>query len=237
MRTIALIPARSGSKRIPHKNIKPFFGKPIIAYAIECARKSGIFDEVVVSTNCEQIASIAKKFGATVPFMRPEDLSDDITPTLPVIAHGAKALGLLPDDRICCIYPTTPLLQPYYLTKARDLLLSTPSVMYVFGALKYDSNPLRSFYLKGKEHQTQEKVLYPQMLFGEFENTRSQDLEPIYHDSGQFYFGRARAFVEQKEIFASHSLALIIESRYAIDIDTPQDWELAEVLYRINNGL
>lgn len=237
MKTIALIPARSGSKRIPQKNIKHFFGKPIIAYAIQNAHKSKIFDSVVVSTDCEHIAHIAKEFGASVPFMRPKDLSDDTTATIPVISHAAKELNLLPDDRICCIYPATPLLQAHYLIKANALLDTNPNALYVFGALQYDYNPLRAFKLVPSDTKQATNALYPKMLFSAFQSTRSQDLEPIFHDSGQFYFGRAGAFMEQQPIFASHSLALIMESTHAIDIDTPKDWERAELQYRINNNL
>ncbi|MGX3099026.1 pseudaminic acid cytidylyltransferase [Helicobacter sp. 23-1046] len=237
MKTIALIPARGGSKRIPHKNIKHFFGKPIIAYPIQNALKSGIFDEVVVSTDCEQIASVARELGASVPFMRPKDLSDDSTPTIPVVAHAARELNLLADDRICCIYPATPLLQSTHLLQAKELLDTNPNVLYVFGALQYACNPLRAFKLAQSSGEQGILTGRPTMLFEQFHSTRSQDLEPIFHDSGQFYFGKAQAFIEQQPIFAPHSLALIIESQYAIDIDTQQDWERAEWQYRINNNL
>lgn len=259
-RTIALIPARGGSKRIPLKNIKPFCGKPIIAYSIENALKCGVFDEVIMSTDSEQIAQIAQDFGAKVPFMRPQSLSDDFTPTAPVAAHTADMLGLAPCDLLCVIYPTAPLLKPQTLKEAHKIILSESSqkLKYVFGAVEYSYTPFRGFMLKAceardfqgqecesldsesldsKKHDTKKDFvphphLLPHMLFPKHYLTRSQDLEPIYHDAGQFYFGRVSAWREGLPIFAPHSYALLLPPHLVQDIDTLHDWQLAELKYQ-----
>ncbi|WP_395003356.1 cytidylyltransferase domain-containing protein [uncultured Helicobacter sp.] len=256
---LAIIPARGGSKRIANKNIKPFCGKPIIAYAIENALKSGIFDEVIVSTDSAQIATIAVRYGAKTPFMRPQALADDHTPTLPVIAHALESLQARDEDFICCLYPATPLLPTHYLTQAHALLCEDRRVRYVFGALAYAHSPWRSFRLDSVEFvdsvdsagfiESNGRVdsracllnahnahsLAPTLLHPEFEHTRSQDLAPLYHDAGQFYFARAKSFREQLPIFTPHSRALILNPLHAQDIDTPQDWQLAELKYQLTH--
>ena len=250
---LAIIPARGGSKRILHKNIKPFCGKPIIAYAIENALKSGIFDEVIVSTDSVEIAQIATRYGARVPFMRPENLADDHTPTLPVIAHALESQQVRDEDLICCLYPATPLLPTHYLTQAHRILCQDERTHYVFGALPYAHSPWRSFRLDSIDSESMEfsesiarvdsnahssnkhstESFAPTLLHPEFEHTRSQDLAALYHDAGQFYFARARSFKAQIPIFAPHSRALILDPLHAHDIDTPHDWQLAELKYQI----
>lgn len=236
---LAIIPARGGSKRIPRKNAKLFCGKPIIAYAIQNAIQSEIFDEVIVSTDSEEIATIAIQYGAKVPFMRPQHLSDDHTPTLPVIAHALQMQQAQDLDMVCCLYPTTPLLPTHTLTQAYAMLCNNDNVRYVFGALEYAHSPWRSFRLDSisltthTHTTTQKETFAPTLLYPQFEKTRSQDLAPLYYDAGQFYFAKALYFMQQIPIFAPHSRALILNPLYAQDIDTLQDWQLAELKYQL----
>lgn len=218
-KTYALIPARGGSKRIPDKNIKDFLGKPLIAYSIQTAQESGCFDEIIISTDSQKIAEIGIKYGAKVPFWRPKELSDDFTPTLDVIAHAITTLALKDEDKLCCIYPTAPLLQAKTIKEAFSLLKSS----YVFCACEFDFTPFRSFRF---ENQTL------QMLYPEFQNTRSQDLPSLYHDAGMFYLGHVKTFREKTPIFSPHSIPLILPRSQTQDIDTPQDLLLAEIKYK-----
>lgn len=252
MKVVAIIPARAGSKRIPHKNIKSFLGKPILSYPITCALESGLFDEIVVSTDSEEIAEVANTFGAQTPFLRPAHLSDDFASTLSVIAHAARELKLKSQDIVCCIYPTTPLLQAHILQNAFGLLQAQKSAQYVFSALRFSHNPLRGFRLESSAPQEtrafapqKEGILTPQAringfvkpLETKFQNTRTQDLEALFYDAGQFYFGRAGAFLEELPIFAPHSLGVELDFFDAQDIDMPADWELAEFKYRYKFNL
>lgn len=223
MKKIALIPARGGSKRIPHKNIKSFCGKPIIAYPIRTALESALFDEVIVSTDSEQIATIAQDYGAKVPFMRPKHLSDDFTPTAAVAAHATDELKLNDEDLLCVIYPTAPLLRQQTLANALESLLADTQKCFSFCALAYEYNPHRSFYIKNGKLN---------MLFPAHYLTRSQDLEPLFHDAGQFYWGKVGAWREQLPIFANHSCVVIISPQEAQDIDTLTDWHIAEMKYK-----
>lgn len=223
---IALIPARSGSKRIPRKNIKPFCGKPIIAYPITTALESKLFSRVVVSTDSQHIADIAASFGAEAPFLRPSSLSDDFTPTAAVARHAIKELGLdsspNSSDVLCVIYPTAPLLQASFLAQGLQALLDS-SAAYSFGTLEYSYNPYRSFSIDERGIT---------MLFPKHYLNRSQDLPRIYHDAGQFYFGRVWAWQDELAIFAPHSCPIILPHSLAQDIDTLEDWNLAELKYR-----
>lgn len=221
---IALIPARSGSKRIPRKNIKPFCGKPIIAYPITTALESKLFSRVIVSTDSQHIADIAQSFGAEAPFLRPSSLSDDFTPTAAVARHACDELGLDSSscDVLCVIYPTTPLLQASFLAQGLQALLDS-SAAYSFGALEYSYNPYRSFVIDEGS---------PTMLFPEHYHKRSQDLPRIYHDAGQFYFGRVWAWQDELPIFAPHSRPIVLPHSLAHDIDTLEDWNLAELKFR-----
>lgn len=234
MRKIALIPARGGSKRIPLKNIKPFCGQPIIAYSIQNALDSKLFEQVIVSTDSEQIAQIALDYGASVPFLRPECLSDDFTPTASVAIHAVEALGLQDQDLLCVIYPTAPLLQPQSLVRAEQILSEDTKVCFVFGAVEYEYSPLRSFTLSDGAHSDNlgRSEGNPQMLFPEHYSKRSQDLPQVYHDAGQFYFGRVGVWKENLCIFGIHSRALVLPSKFVQDIDTLEDWGKAEEKYR-----
>lgn len=230
---IALIPARSGSKRIPHKNIKPFCGKPIIAYPIKTALESKLFSRVIVSTDSQHIADIAASFGAEAPFLRPSSLSDDFTPTAAVARHAIKELGLdsspNSSDVLCVIYPTAPLLQASFLAQGLQALLDSSSA-YSFGTLEYSYNPYRSFCIKKSGANDENSGV--SMLFPEHYHKRSQDLPRIYHDAGQFYFGRVWAWHDELAIFAPHSCPIVLPHSLAQDIDTLEDWNLAELKYR-----
>lgn len=223
---IAIIPARGGSKRIPRKNLRPFHGRPMIEWPIEAAQSSGCFDDIIVSTDDEEIAAIAEKAGARAPFRRPRELSDDHTPTLPVIAHALEqlvALGLAA-EYACCIYPTAPFLQSGDLVRA-FALLREKHANYVFSATTFAFPVQRALRL--------DTAGFAIPAFPESIGSRSQDLPEMFHDAGQFYWGSARAFREQRPIFAPGSLPLMLPRSRVQDIDTPEDWRTAELLFRV----
>jgi len=221
---IAIIPARGGSKRIPHKNIKNFCGKPIIAYSIEAAIASGFFEKVIVSTDDQKIAEIAISYGAEVPFFRPTQLANDYAGTVEVIRHAINELALSDDTNICCLYATAPFVGPKILLDGLKLLESK-KFDYVFSATEFPFPIQRAFHL-----QDNGKI---QMFHPELSNSRSQDLPKAYHDAGQFYWGKAKAFKEGKAIFSEHSKAVLLPRKRVQDIDTPEDWELAEALFSV----
>lgn len=220
---ICIIPARKNSKRIKNKNIKNFLGKPLIYYSIKNALESKLFSKVVVSTDSKKIAKIAKNFGAVVPFLRPKNLSDDKTGTIPVIAHAIKELDLDSSCVVCALYATAPLIDSNDIKNAVKLLESS-NADYVFYANEMEKNPLRGFKLESLD-SGYGKV---ELLFSEFSKTRTQDLEKIYLDSGVLYVGKANTFLENKEVFSNKSLALILDNKKAQDIDTKQDFKIAE---------
>ena len=221
---IAVIPARGGSKRIPRKNIKLFCGKPMIAYAIEAAQKSRLFDHVVVSTDDQGIAQVAQDLGAEVPFIRPAELADDYTGTTPVIAQAIAACREIGwrMDYVCCIYPCVPLIEVTDLELAFEHLLTTKA-NYVFPVAEFSSAIQRAL------------KLFPdgcmQPFYPEYETTRTQDLEAAYYDVGQFYWGTVSAWLS---LFNIHStgLGLRIPNWRVVDIDTPEDWQRAEIMYK-----
>lgn len=219
---LCVIPARGGSKRIPRKNVKPFAGKPMISYAISAARRSGCFDRIVVSTDDDEIAQVALAHGAEVPFRRPPELSDDVTPTVPVVAHAVRAcLPAAAQDLVCCIYPAVPLLEPSDLTRALAWLCDAPAP-YVFPVVEFASPIQRAL--------RRDATGAVQPFHPEYASTRTQDLEPAYHDAGQFYWGPASAWLQGLNIHA-HGAGLIVPHWKAVDIDTPDDWLRAEALY------
>jgi len=220
--TVAIIPARGGSKRIPGKNLRPFSGLPMIAWSIRAARRAGCFDRVVVSTDDPAIAGLAVAEGAEVPFMRPAALADDHTGTLPVIAH---ALGELPGaDLACCLYATAPLVQSRYLREGLALLLSNPAKSYAFSVCGFPFPVQRALVLEDSGALT---ALYP-----EHSHTRSQDLPQAYQDAGQFYWGRREAWLRGDTLFSPCSLPVILPRHLVQDIDTEEDWKRAEFLYQ-----
>lgn len=222
---LAVIPARGGSKRIPRKNIKPFCGKPMIVWSIEAALKSACFDQVIVSTDDAEIAEIAVAYGATVPFMRPVELSDDYTGTIPVISHAIDWFDKQGQaaKQVCCLYATAPFVRPEDIQKGHVALSETDSD-YVFSITSYAFPIQRAISLTEEGRVT--------MFNPEYYNTRSQDLKEAYHDAGQFYWGRAQAWLEGKAIFSSNSSPVILPRYRVQDIDTLEDWLRAEWLFK-----
>ena len=219
---IAIIPARGGSKRIPRKNIKIFNGKPVIAWAIIAAQKSGIFNHVVVSTDDDEIKSVAEKYGAIVPFIRPADIADDHTPTVPVISHAVKEIDRLYQhvEYACCIYPCSPFLLASDLIKAFDMI-KLIEADFVYPIVEYPHSIFRSMR---KSKNGKMEFFYP-----EHELTRTQDLERVFHDAGQFYWGKAEAWRELKKMHTD-GIGMEIPSYRVVDIDTEDDWKRAEIL-------
>ena len=222
---IAIITARGGSKRIPHKNRKEFCGKPIIEYSIEAAKQAGIFDTVMVSTDDNKIAEIAKNAGAEVPFMRSAETSNDYATTADVlmeVLEKYKERGIRYENA-CCIYPTAPFVTGNKLRRAMDMLVNEKkdSVMPV---VPFSFPPLRGMVINdGKlEYKWQEYAM-----------KRSQDLEEIYHDCGQFYVFRVESFEKEKKLVTDNTAGMIISELEVQDIDNETDWELAEVKYRL----
>jgi pseudaminic acid cytidylyltransferase len=223
---VAIIPARGGSKRIPRKNIRDFCGKPMIAWSIEAAKHSAIFDRILVSTDDPEIREIAIAWGAEVPFERPPELANDHAGTLPVIRHAVnwlKVKDTLP-SRACCIYATAPFLQPGCLREALERLIADSEVEFVFSVTAFDFPIFRALRL-GENQRTS-------MFWPEHEPTRSQDLPVAYHDAGQFYWGTAEAWLTRDRIFSSNSRAVILPPHRVQDIDTPEDWAQAELKFK-----
>jgi N-acylneuraminate cytidylyltransferase len=221
---IAIIPARGGSKRIPCKNIKPFCGKPMIAWPIIAARQSGCFERIIVSTDDSGIAEVARVCGAEVPFIRPVELSDDYTGTIPVIAHAIRwhlQHGKIP-EAVCCIYATAPFVTKEDLLQGYQIL-ENAACDYAFTITSYASPIQRAIRITSAGRV--------EMFYPEHFNTRSQDLEKAYHDAGQFYWGRVDAWLSGKPIFSQNSAPVILQRHRVQDIDTPEDWERAERIF------
>lgn len=222
---VAIIPARGGSKRIPRKNIRLFAGRPIIAYSIAAARASGLFDEVIVSTDDDEIAEIAQQHGAAVPFRRPPDLADDHATTVVVIRHALEwfAGNGRDIDLACCIYATAPFLRAADLGDGLAKLLDSGR-SFAFSVTAFEFPIQRALRLRPDGALD--------AFAPEHANTRSQDLEPAYHDAGQFYWGRAAAFREGRVLFSPESVPVILPRYLVHDIDTEEDWVRAELAYR-----
>jgi N-acylneuraminate cytidylyltransferase len=228
MSIISIIPARGGSKRIPRKNIRDFCGKPIISYSIKAAVESEIFDEVMVSTDDPEIADAAKSCGANVPFLRSSNTADDFATTADVIKEVLQnyesELGQR-FDVVCCLYPASPLITGNDLRKALEIFVESraDSLMPV---VKYSYPPQRGIVINNGCITR----INPQ-----YENTRSQDLEPIYHDAGQFYFVKAESFKSYNALICGKSVPIELSELAIQDIDTLEDWKLAEMKYEILN--
>jgi pseudaminic acid cytidylyltransferase len=221
---IAVIPARGGSKRIPRKNIRPFAGKPIITYSILAARECQLFDHVVVSTDDPEIGAVARDCGAETPFMRPPELSDDHTGTDPVTAHALSWFASHGQDAkfACCIYATAPLIRVDDLRRGYEALIRTGR-NFAFSVTTYASAIQRALRLLPNGGV--------EPLFPRSANSRSQDLEEAYHDAAQFYWGRAAAFRSGLPMFSADSVAIVLPRYRVVDIDTPEDWKQAELIY------
>jgi pseudaminic acid cytidylyltransferase len=221
---VAIIPARGGSKRIPHKNIREFHGLPILVYSIKAAIASGCFDRIVVSTDDDGIAAIARQNGAETPFKRPADLADDHTGTTAVIRHALQWLSGRGQnfETACCIYPTAPFLDAASLREGLTRLKDS-GCSFAFSVSAYVHPVQRA--LRMLPDGTLE-ALYP-----EYSSVRSQDLEPSFHDAGQFYWGWTAAFLEERRLFSSESVGVILPSHLVHDIDTIEDWKRAELAF------
>lgn len=221
--TYCVIPARGGSKRIPRKNIKPFLGKPMIAWSIEKALGCDIIDEVIVSTDDNEIIEIAQSYGAHVPFIRPKELADDYANTMDVMNHAAEWLNTNIDglSAICCLYPTAPIVNIADITAAYNKIENS-NIDYCFSATEFNYPVQRGFTI------TEQGV--PKMLFPKHYNTRSQDLPNAYHDCGQFYWGQVKAWLLKKPIFGLNSNIIKIPHWRVQDIDTLDDWIRAEAI-------
>lgn len=220
---LCVIPARGGSKRIPRKNIRNFRGKPMLAWSIQAAQRSECFDHIIISTDDQEIAECARSYGATIPFFRPLELADDYTPTAAVIAHAVKwyeseGVAL---DAVCCLYATAPMVDAKDLRKGLEMLEGGACDQFVFTATTYASPIQRAIRIdqqSGLAHMWQPESF----------DQRSQDLEPAYHDAGQFYWGRPEGWLSQANLFEG-SQALILPRWRVQDIDNEEDWTMAEL--------
>jgi len=222
---LAVIPARGGSKRIPRKNIKTFCGKPMIAWSIEAALASACFDRIIVSTDDEEIAAVARSCGAEVPFLRPAELSGDHAGTIPVIAHSIQwqqARGEPPKD-VCCLYATAPFVSPDDLCRGLKLLQGG-DCDYAFSVTSF------AFPIQRAVRITEDQRV--EMFQPEHFHTRSQDLEEAFHDAGQFYWGKTEAWLAGRPIFSRAAAPVLLPRHRVQDIDTPEDWSRAEWLFR-----
>lgn len=222
---IAVIPARGGSKRIKGKNIRLFAGKPLIAYSLQAAQESGLFDDIIVSTDSAEIAAVAKANGASFIIKRPASLADDFTGTSPVVCHGIQIYqaekGLV--DHVCCIYATAPFLQADDLQAGFSSLRDAPDMHYAFSVTTFPFPIQRAIRLQGKGVVP----VSPQNMY-----KRSQDLDECYHDAGQFYWGRTEAWLGDQPTFAETSIPVVLPRSRVQDIDTPEDWQRAELMYQ-----
>ena len=224
MGNIAIITARGGSKRIPQKNIRAFCGKPIMAYSIDAAVQSGLFETVMVSTDSEEIADIGREYGAEIPFMRSKVNSDDYADTTDVLKEVIMQYKLLGKnyETFCCIYPTAPFVTADKLKESYELLFAD-DVYNVIPMVPFSFPPQRGMIRKGK---------YIIPAYPEHINKRSQDLEEILHDSGQFYWCKTEAFMYNSDILGNHTVPYLVPETEVQDIDNYSDWELAEMKYR-----
>jgi len=221
---LAVIPARGGSKRIPRKNIRDFCGKPIIAYSIETALAAGLFDHVIVSTDDNDIASVAREFGAETPFVRPAEIADDHTGTNSVIKHAIEwyqerghTISL-----VCCVYATAPFLQVKYLKEGHDKLINSDK-SFAFSVTSFPFPIQRAIRITTEECV---EAFWPEQNI-----SRSQDLEEAYHDAGQFYWGRSNAFLNNLETFSKISIPIHLPRYLVQDIDSMEDWQSAELMW------
>ena len=223
---LCVIPARGGSKRIPRKNIKSFCGQVMIGYSIKAALDSQCFDQVIVSTDDAEIAEVAKSFGASVPFLRPEFLANDYAGTIPVIKHAIEWFddqNQLPSE-VCCLYATAPFVQADAIRRAYKKMMQD-QVDYCFTVTSFASPIQRAIKVTAENRI---EMLHPENL-----ETRSQDLEESYHDAGQFYWGKAESFRQQKPLFSKGATPYILPRHLVQDVDTLEDWRRAELMYQV----
>ena len=226
---IAVIPARGGSKRIPRKNIKMFGGRPIIAWSIAAAWESRCFDRIVVSTDDPEIASVALEFGAETPFLRPSEISGDMTPTVSVMRHAIaemSAQGYAPDD-VCCLYATAPFVRAEDIVRGAAALAAAPDA-YVFPVTTF-AFPIQRALLRDADGRV--RMLNPDLFA-----TRSQDLPETWHDAGQFYWASARTWMSRDAVFSGATVGIAHPRHRVQDIDTLEDWVVAERLFEIDQA-
>lgn len=225
MKNLCIIPARGGSKRIPRKNIKPFMGKPIMAYSIEAALKSELFDEVMVSTDDKEFAEVAKKNGASVPFLRSEATANDYATTVDVLLEVVEMYKQRGKefDTVCCLYSTAPFVTSERLREAYNKL--SDQIDGCFTIVEYSYPIQRSLRIN-------ESGLV-EMKYPEFLKSRTQDLEKIYHDAGQFYVVKMDVLFEEKTVWCKHTAPLVLSELEVQDLDTLTDWQLAEMKYKL----
>ena len=222
---LCVIPARGGSKRIPRKNLKDFAGRPILWYSVKAALEAAVFDRIVVSTDDDEIAAAGRRFGATVPFRRPIELSDDHVGTVPVISHAISALKAQGErfDFVACIYATAPLLRPETIRDGLTCLRSSDAD-YAVTVTTFPFPIQRAVRINSDERL--------EMISSQFAMTRSQDLEETYHDAGQLYWGRTEAFEAERPIFVAGAAVPVYVPRLRVqDIDTLEDWKRAEAMF------
>ncbi len=221
---VAIIPARQGSKRIPQKNTREFCGKPMLAWTIQAALESRCFDHILVSTDSDNTATIARQYGAETPFIRPAELSDDHTGTTAVLRHATQWLidHSFTVHNVCCLYATAPFLSGESIAHGLQAL-TQPGVDYAFSVSEFSYPVQRALKIENQKTQ---------MMHPEYYNTRSQDLDPAYHDAAQFYWGTVDAWLAEKQILNSASVPIILPAHSVHDIDTTDDWIRAELMFR-----
>ncbi|MBM7070430.1 pseudaminic acid cytidylyltransferase [Actibacterium sp. 188UL27-1] len=224
--SLCIIPARGGSKRIPRKNIRDFCGQPMIAWSIDAALKSGVFDQVIVTTDDAEIADVARSAGAEVPFKRPSDLSDDFTTTQPVIAHAIQAMGCTAtsDLPVCCLYATAPFVRPTDLSGALAQFANSEAKALVMAITSF-AFPIQRALRRDVDGQLS-------MVQSEYLSTRSQDLEDFWHDAGQFYITSSNRWCNDELLLNGPSYGIELPRQRVQDIDTEEDWQMAELLFR-----
>jgi N-acylneuraminate cytidylyltransferase len=223
---IAVIPARGGSKRIKNKNIREFVGKPLISYSLAAAKDAGLFDEIIVSTDSSEIAAVSRQYGATYIVDRSADLSDDFTGTTPVVRDAIKCYELNLEEeveQVCCIYATAPFLSAHALRSGFEKLLNTENAKFAFSVTSFPFPIQRSIRMVGNGVEP---------VFEKQIKMRSQDLEEYYHDAGQFYWGTRNAWLASTGMFKAHSCPIVLPRYLVQDIDTYEDWQRAELMYR-----
>ena len=227
MKSLCIIPARGGSKRIPRKNIKPFMGKPIMAYSIEASLESGIFDDVMVSTDDKEIAGVARQYGASVPFFRSAETANDYATTVDVlleVIETYKQQGKV-FDTICCLYSTAPFVTSERLKEAYSKL--SDNVDACFTMVEYSYPVQRSLRIN---ENGRVEMRHPEHL-----KSRTQDLEKVYHDAGQFYFMKTKTLIDEKTVWCKKTAPLVLSELEVQDLDTLTDWKLAEIKYELLN--
>jgi len=227
--TLAVIPARGGSKRIPRKNIRPFLGVPLLSRTIGILRGTGVFSRIVVSTDDDEIAAIASSSGAEVPFRRPAELANDTAITAPVLEHAVRTLEAAGSvaEFVCCVYPAAVLALESDILQAYEFLRERPEMDYVFSATSFPYPIQRALRPRAEGCE---------MFWPQYHDARSQTLEPAFHDAGQFYWGRRQAWLASRPIFSPHSHMLLLPRFRVQDIDVPEDWERAEMIFELLQG-